>query len=53
MSGAQEGREDLLRRAPCTLPIPSADLAHHDGGTNRVLGAQLNAEHIVMRSLSC
>ncbi len=39
MGGAQDGREDWLGLCPARVAGAAADLAHHDGGSNRVLGA--------------
>ena len=39
MGGAKDGREDLLGLCPARVAVAAADLAHHDGGSNRVLGS--------------
>lgn len=37
MGRAEEGREDLLGLRAACAAVPAADLAHHDGRSNRVL----------------
>jgi hypothetical protein len=39
MSGAEDRCEDLLGLGALHAAVPAADLAHHDGRSNRVLGA--------------
>ena len=39
MGGAKYGREDVLGRHTMHAAVAAADLAHHDGRANRVLGA--------------
>lgn len=42
MSVAEDGREDLLGLGPACVTVATADSAHRDGRSNRVLGSPIS-----------